>query len=191
MKKRVGIFGGSFDPVHCGHVRIANSFLKSGLIGELLVLLSPYPPHKQDQNQTEFSHRLAMLRLAFEDMENVTISDLEHKLPKPSYTLQTIDHLQSSNPDTLFYLCLGQDSLKDFHKWHKYNEILEKVELLVAERPDVDHSEVDTRILEHTIFVDHKLYQVSSTKIRHSSGEKEADLPNSVAHYIKENNLYQ
>lgn len=190
MKKRVGILGGSFDPVHCGHVRIAHSFLTAGLIDTLLILLSPYPPHKQNRKQAPFSHRYEMLKLAFENMEKVEISDLEQKLDKPSYTLHTIEHLQKENPDTLYYLCLGEDSLQYFNEWHKYREILEKVDLLVAERPGFDKSSVEEAILEHAVFVEHEPYPISSTEIRKSKGEIKDHLPGSVAGYIEKKNLY-
>lgn len=191
MKKRVGILGGSFDPVHRGHVRIAGSFLKSGLIDELLVLLAPDPPHKKNQKKTDFSDRFEMLKLAFEKMENITVSDLEKKLPGPSYTIQTIEYLQKVNFNTLFYLCLGQDSLQNFHKWHRYKDILNKVDLLVAERPGFGDSGVDPEILEHVIFVEHKPYAASSTSIRLSDGKGKELLPDSVAAYIEKNNLYR
>lgn len=183
--------GGSFDPVHCGHVRIAKSFLKSGLIDELLIVLSPHPPHKQDQKQADFSHRFKMLKLAFHDMKNVTISDLERNLNKPSYTIQTIDYLQSEHPNTLFYLCVGEDSLRHFDQWHKYREILQKVDLLVAERPGFDQTDVDEEILEHAVFVEHHPYSISSTSVREAGGIVKEDLPNAVADYIEKNNLYR
>lgn len=191
MKRRVGILGGSFDPVHCGHVRIANSFLESGLIDELLVILSPYPPHKQNQEQADFSRRLEMLKLAFADIKGVRISDVEQKLKKPSYTLQTIEYLQKQNPDNLYYLCIGEDSLQHFDEWYKYQKILEKVHLLVAERPGFNKSEADPEILEKTIFVEHQPYLASSTTIRKRDGELKEDLPEAVAAYIDQHHLYE
>lgn len=131
-----------------------------------------------------------MLRLAFDEMMNATVSDLEQQLPKPSYTLQTIEHLQSKHPDTLYYLCIGQDSLRNFHEWHRYEEILVKVDLLVAERPGFDNSQIAPAILEHAIFVEHKPYSVSSSAIRRLNGKVKEDLPNAVADYIEKNNLY-
>ncbi|NBC66806.1 MAG: nicotinate (nicotinamide) nucleotide adenylyltransferase [Bacteroidetes bacterium] len=190
MEKRVGIFGGSFDPVHNGHIKIARSFLNSGLIRELLILLTPSPPHKQATDQTDFSHRFEMLKLAFQSEEQVRVSDLEKELPQPSYTLQTIKHLQNRYPDAIFYLCLGQDSLRDFHKWHKYKKILERVTLLVASRPDVDTSSVDPEILEKVIFIDHEPVSVSSTEIRNRREEERNELPAAVAEYIERHHLY-
>jgi nicotinate-nucleotide adenylyltransferase len=190
LEKRVGIFGGSFDPVHNGHIKIARSFLNSGLIRELLILLTPSPPHKQATDQTDFSHRFEMLKLAFQSEEQVRVSDLEKELPQPSYTLQTIKHLQNRYPDAIFYLCLGQDSLRDFHKWHKYKKILERVTLLVASRPDVDTSSVDPEILEKVIFIDHEPVSVSSTEIRNRREEERNELPAAVAEYIERHHLY-
>jgi nicotinate-nucleotide adenylyltransferase len=188
--KRVGVFGGSFDPVHTGHVEAVNSFLNSGLIDEVWILLTPNPPHKTDQKQAGFSHRLKMLQLVFSGYDKVKISDLEKDLPTPSYTLQTIRHLKKEYPGNLFFLCIGEDSLESFHKWYKYNEILDECTLLVVNRPGFDHSRVDSKILENTIFIDHKPLDISSTQIR--EGERENySIPDSVRRYMQDHNLYQ
>lgn len=188
--RRIGILGGTFDPVHCGHLRIASSFLQSGLVDKLLILLSPIPPHKQEQEQTDFTHRLEMLKLAFREIEKVWISDMEKDLEKPSYTLQTLQYLQEKHPETLFYLCIGEDSLQHFNQWYKYEEILDRVDLIVAERPGYDRSKVDRNILEHAIFVEHQPYDISSTKIRNRKSNLNEDVPDAVADYIKEHQLY-
>ncbi len=132
-----------------------------------------------------------MLKRAFETIQNVTLSDLEQKLEKPSYTLQTIEYLQEKNPETLYYLCIGEDSLQYFDKWHKYQKILGKVHLLVAERPGFDKYGVNPEILERAIFVEHQPYSISSTTIRKAGIEIQEDLPETVVSYIKENRLYE
>ena len=190
MKKRTGIFGGSFDPVHTGHLDVVDSFLKSGLIDDLLILPTPHPPHKKEKEQTPFHHRMKMLELAFKDVENVVISDLEQKLPSPSYTLQTLKHLKKENPDTTFLLCLGEDNLVIFKKWYRSSEILEMTTLIVAERPGFDSSEIPSEILEKTIFVEHKPVKASSTQIRESVTDSGYILPKNVADYIDEHGLY-
>lgn len=189
--KRVGILGGSFDPVHNGHLRIAKSFLKSGLIEKLLVIPAPSPPHKNDL-RASFWHRLEMLNLAFQDWDDVEVSDLEERLPAPSYSIQTIQYLQRENPDTLFYLCLGEDSLTHFHTWYRYKEIIEQITLLVAERPQFDSSDIEKELLEKTIFVDHKPLDLSSTEIRELTEDQiESNrIPESVQKYIHTHNLY-
>jgi len=189
--KRIGLFGGSFDPVHHGHIEAVESFLNSGLIDEIWILLTPDPPHKTDQKKTDFEHRYNMLKLAFQESESTKISDIENELPKPSYTLRTIYHLKEKYPEYTFFLCLGEDSLQSFHKWHKYDEILEECSLIAVDRPGSDHSDVDSNILKKTIFVDHKPVDISSTEIRQTSDSSSLDnLPDEVQKYIQKNNLY-
>ena len=189
MKPRIGIFGGSFDPVHHGHLRAAKSFLESGLIHRLLVLCTPNPPHKPGK-MTPMHHRMEMLKRAFAGMDDVVISDLEKNLSSPSYTLQTIRYLKSENPESAYYLCLGEDSIEQFHNWYHYREILEEVPLLVAERPGFDSSRVDPEILIRTIFIDHKPVDISSTEIR-KSGDTTELLPDTVRSYIEAHQLYR
>ena len=189
--QRIGILGGSFDPVHFGHLRIAESFLRSGLIEKLLVIPAPTPPHKAEI-RTDFTHRIEMLKLAFQDWDGVEISDLEMKLPAPSYTVQTIQYLQQENPENIYFLCLGEDSLIHFHTWHRYKEIIEKVPLLVAERPGFDSSLVDQQLLENAVFVDHTPYDVSSSEIRETKESRNElkSILKSVKEYIETHNLY-
>lgn len=191
---RIGIFGGAFDPVHLGHVKIAGSFLASKIIDKLLVLPTPVSPHKKDQEQTPFEHRYEMLKLAFQEFDKVLVSDLESHLPKPSYTLRTIESLQEKHPQNKYFLCIGEDSLAAFHTWWKYEEILKRTPLIVASRPGTDSSSIAGEILERAIFIDHTEVDVSSTEIREKASMKDDSLkllvPGSVAHYIFNNKLY-
>lgn len=191
--ERIGIFGGAFDPVHDGHISIALSFLKSNIIHRLLILPTPDPPHKKKEELASFQHRLRMLELAFNHIENTTVSDLESRLPSPSYSLQTLNYLLKELPATTCYICIGEDSLTDFKSWYHYEEILEKCCLLVAERPGYDKSIVQDDILERTIFVEHEPVPVSSTEIRSSASGSDVlqlSLPDQVREYISGNNLY-
>jgi nicotinate-nucleotide adenylyltransferase len=192
LKKRVGIFGGSFDPVHYGHIEAVRSFISSGLVDEVWVMLTPDPPHKKNKIQAAYDNRLEMLNIALSNISGVKISEVEQQLPKPSYTLQTLKHLKEKHPDYMFYLCLGEDSITHFHEWFKFHEILETCNLLAVERPGFDSSGTDPKILEKTIFLDHKPYDVSSTKIR-KTGNTQArfDVPEKVAEYIHKHKLYQ
>lgn len=188
LKTRVGIFGGSFDPVHKGHVAIARSFLESRLVDQLLILPAAVAPHKKDAEQTPFHHRFEMLKQAFSKTDRVKISDLEAALPEPSYTLQTLRYLKDHYPGTVFFLCLGEDSLQAFSTWHRYKDILEWVPLLAARRPGFDSAEADPEILERTIFIDHKPIDISSTGIRNRVNEQL--LPREVVNYIRKHKLY-
>lgn len=193
MSHRVGLFGGTFDPVHKGHISIAESFLDSGMIDELWVLLTPYPPHKQEKNPTDYQTRLKMLEAAFSDMENVTINTIENSLRKPSYSVQTIRHLKSKHPDKTFLYCMGEDSLAKFHTWKFYDQILEECELLVAQRPGVSHEGTQEKILAHTHFVSHTPFDISSSDIRSEIFNKESIremVPEQVALIIENEQLY-
>jgi len=166
MLHRIGLFGGTFDPVHVGHRALVNSFLNSGKIDELWIILSPDPPHKADVNPTEFLHRFKMLHLAFDNFDKIQILSIENKLPKPSYTYRTIQFLRKKYPDQSFYYCMGEDSLANFHSWKKPETILKETDLLVAHRPGAEHKNVDEYTLRKSDFVDHVPIDISSTQIK-------------------------
>lgn len=191
MNRRVGIFGGTFDPVHSGHIEAVHSFLSSGLIDEVWVMLTPDPPHKRHKDHhTPYNHRLEMLKLAFKGMGNARICTLEKELPQPSYTLQTLRHLRETYPDIRFFLCLGEDSVSSFHTWHRYGNILENFSILAVKRPGSDAENAKAEVLERTIFLEHKPVDISSTAIRQDESDMEQMVPDNVAMYIEEHQLY-
>lgn len=162
----VGLFGGTFDPVHKGHLSIARSFLDSPEIDQLWVLLTPYPPHKEREGYVDYNTRLEMLEHSFQNFRNLQILTIENELPKPSYTYNTICHLKGLYPDKSFYFCIGEDNLSQFHSWKFHKEILKEAELLVANRPGSDHTGVDQYILDKTTFVAHEPLEFSSSMVR-------------------------
>lgn len=187
--------GGTFDPVHNGHAAIAKSFLKSGYIDELWIILTPRPPHKPGEEVTAYHHRLEMLKLAFEDWDRVVLSEIERELPEPSYTIQTLEHLASAFPDYSFILCIGSDSLRQFREWHRWRDILDMCELLVARRPDAERVSTGyEEIEEKSHYISHEPVEISSTEIREMiSGNKKIPgglLPEQVYRYIRNQNLY-
>lgn len=155
------------------------------------MLLTPYPPHKTDQSQSDYRHRYEMLKLAFEAFDNVQIKTVENELPSPSYTLQTLEHLEKKYPSHTFFLCLGEDSIQHFHTWHRYKDILKKCSIIVVERPGFNSSDVDELILKKTIFIDHSPVDISSSRIRENTGSAEGEVPLSVAEYIEKHQLYR
>lgn len=194
MPARIGLFGGTFDPVHRGHVSIAESFLNSGFIDELWVLLTPFPPHKQGNGHTIYELRHRMLKAAFEGMESVKILTVENELPKPSYTINTIRHLKSTYPDKEFHFCMGEDSLTGFHTWKFHEDILEEAKLLAAERPEYDRSLVSGYILEKTTFVTHEPLSISSSEIKERISNKESIetfVPDKVLRIIVDEKIYE
>lgn len=189
---RTGLFGGAFDPVHIGHLSVVESILNSQLVDDVLLLPTPHPPHKKNEDQTSFTHRYRMLEMAFNDYEHVEVSDLEKQLPAPSYTLQTIKNLQEHHPAKKFFLCLGEDNLATFREWYKYREILKRVSLIVAARPWAGHEQQDDEILEKAIFIEHSEIDISSTDLRETKDEKliKDSVPADVFDYIKRHKLY-
>ncbi len=193
-EKAVGLFGGSFDPVHRGHISIAESFLDAPHISELWVMLTPESPHKQREEKTDYNLRFEMLQLAFADVKNAEVSDFEQQLSPPYYTVKTLRELKRTFKDKRFFLCMGEDSLIDFDSWHQWEEILEYCELLVARRPSYDVKKLNNKIRENTYFVSHKPMDISSTEIRTKvqEGEKINGLvPTKVEEFILERKLYK
>lgn len=193
-KQSVGLLGGSFDPVHNGHLSIARSFVESSYISDLWLLLTPESPHKTQQEFTEYELRFEMLSRAFKDDDNIVVSDVEKRLSPPYYTLQTLQHVTAQHPDTKFYLCMGEDSLVHFHTWYKWREILSCCELLVARRPSFQPETLDPEISNKTHYVVHEPVDISSTEIRKKvqNGADITDLvPSPAADIINREKLYR
>lgn len=194
MKFNIGLFGGTFDPVHNGHIEIARSYLNSSYIDQLWIIPSANPPHKSNLALTPFEHRVNMLKLVFNDVDGVLINNIEQKLPAPGYTLQTLNKLKESHESNYtFYWCIGSDSLQSFHEWYRYKDILKLCMLLVAERPEFEIESVEPAIQEKCIFVKHDPVTISSTEIRNDLISKRfsSNIPGKVAEYILTHNLYR
>lgn len=192
--RAIGLLGGTFDPVHNGHIAIIKSYLNSGYIDILYVVLTPDPPHKNQSELTDFEHRKNMLELALNDMENVRISTIEQDLPKPSYTRNTVNYFAKQFPSAKLYLCIGEDSFKNFKSWYSWQEIVSQCTLLVAKRPETEYGEIPDELKEHTRFIDHQMIDISSTEIRNDAlfdNTTNDKLPPEVLRYISEHHLYQ
>ncbi len=193
-EKAIGLFGGTFDPVHNGHLAVAQSYLNSGFIDELWVVLTPDPPHKAGRELSRYELRKEMLEQAFAGMSRVTITDVETRLPRPSYTIQTVRYLAERYGDYSFYLCIGEDSLVDFERWYKWEEILEHCDLLVARRPNTEINPVNSKISRHAHFIEHSPVEVSSSELREKISRNEEvsnQIPDAVRKTIHKHRLYQ
>ncbi len=194
MSRRIGLLGGTFDPVHIGHLSIAESFINSSFIDELWILLTPYPPHKRKKGHVAYNLRLKMVEATFGSIENCTILTIENELPKPSFTYRTIQHLKELHPYNEYYFCMGEDSLARFHTWKYHEKILEEANLLVAERPGATHSDVKIYILDQTTFVEHEPVAISSSELKQMivrNENYEPYVPEEVKHIIKTEDLYR
>jgi len=191
--KSIGLLGGTFNPVHKGHVSIVKSFLESSYIDEIWILLTPSPPHKKQDNLITYHERLKMLKRAFSEMDNVSVSDIETKLSKPSYTVQTVEFFKKKYPDINFFICMGEDSLVHFESWYRWEDIIRQCHLLVASRPEFNFNNGEEKLKNAATFIPHKPVHISSSKLRKKicNGESiDQWVPEPVTRYIKDNNLY-
>lgn len=161
---KTGIFGGSFDPAHIGHRKLAESYLASGEIEELWITPTPVPPHKETDSSTNASMRFELAKATFHDIPNCFVSDLEFHLSAPHYTFKTLEHARTQFPDREFLLCIGQDSINNFSSWKNYQLILDHTTILVAVRPKEGERKLD--FPESVKFIPHKPIAVSSSDIR-------------------------
>ena len=132
---RVGIFGGSFDPPHQAHVQLAQAAMSSWNLAKLWVFPTPRPSHREGP-KTDFSHRLKMTELAFQDMASVQVSDLEAIRPGPSYTIDTVEAVLAQDEKAELFLLVGADQAEVFDTWHRWQDILSLCRLVVWARPD-------------------------------------------------------
>lgn len=188
-KIRTAIFGGSFDPVHCGHVALARAVRDSGLADEVWFLVTPLNPHKQGNMLTDEGERLAMVRLAIAREQGIEASDFEFHLPRPSYTVNTLDALEGAFPGREFLLLMGADNWKKIDRWYKGDEIVSRFGVIVYPRGEgaVPTLPINVKWLQAP------LYDISSTEIRRAlsvGGDVSQWLHPDVEKYIKEKNLY-
>lgn len=191
---RIGIYGGSFNPIHKGHTELAASIVRQGLVDELWLLVSPLNPLKQDatSDMAEYEHRLNMARLATEGIEGVKVSDFERHLPIPSYTITTLGELRNAYPEHEFVLVIGADNWERFPRWYHAQEIIDTYSILIYRRPGC---EMDETLLPPSVqVVDTPLYDISSTEIRDAISEgrdMSRWLDEKVLAYIGEHGLYR
>ena len=190
--RRIGIFGGSFDPVHNAHVALARLALAELALDELRWVPAGQPWQKA-RPLTPAVHREAMVALAIAGIPRFALERCELERSGPSYTLDTVRTLQAAEPDAAWFLVIGQDQYAGFHGWHGWQELLTRVTLAIANRPDASPA-ADPQVLQvpHAA-VSLPMMEVSSTDIRErlAAGEPIDDLvPPAVARYIDLYHLY-
>ena len=189
-KRLVAIFGGSFDPIHNGHLALAAEVLGRGLATEVWFMVTPQNPHKQGNTLSDEQLRLQMVQLAVEGMEGVRACDFEFSLPRPSYTLNTLTALDEAYPECCFSLLIGADNWEKFDRWYKGDEILSRYGVIVYPRG----SESEPPLPQGVWWLPAKLHDVSSTMVRAAvaaGGAISSLVPPAVAGFIKDNGLYE
>ena len=131
---KIGLFFGTFNPIHVGHLAIANHMAQYTELEKIWFVVTPKNPFKAKQTLLEDYHRMALVRVAIEDNPSLYASDIEFKLPKPSFTIHTLTYLREENPDKEFSLLMGEDNLRSFHKWKNHEEIIHHHHLYIYPR---------------------------------------------------------
>lgn len=191
---RIGIFGGSFDPIHIGHAIIAQHIIGSGAVDRLWFMVSPVNPLKADKKrQVADTDRLRMVEMVTRPMEGVETSAFEFTMPKPSYTIDTLNALQAKFPDDEFYLVTGGDNWQIFDKWRNSEEILAKYHLLIYPRLGYEVN-IPDELKDRVTLVDAPIIEMSSTMVRErlSRGlSVRYYVPDEVLGYIERKQLYR
>ncbi len=189
-RTRVAVFGGSFDPIHYGHLALAGEVLSCGLADEVWLMVTPQNPHKQGCALSDEQLRLRMVQLAVQDKPGMVACDFEFSLSRPSYTLNTLTALSAAYPEKEFSLLIGADNWEKFDRWYRGDEILARHNIIVYPRGD----EAEPKLPQGVRWLPAELYDISSTDVRAAvaAGEDIAGLvPSAVAAFIHENKMYK
>jgi len=191
---KVGLYFGTFNPIHAGHLIIANHMAEYTGLDQVWLVVTPHNPVKKKSTLLSDHHRLQMVFLATEEYPKLKPSDIEFRLPQPNYTVHTLAHLQEKFPTHEFSLLMGEDNLNSLHKWKNYEVILQNHDIYVYPRinsPDEIHPDVATNARIHRI--DAPVIEISSTFIRNSIKEGKNVrplLPEKVWQYVVHNLFY-
>lgn len=189
---KIGLLFGSFNPIHTGHLIIANYLANHTSLDKVWLVVSPHNPLKEKKDLIQIYDRLEMAKLATESAENISVSDIELKLPQPSYTIDTLTHLKELYPEHEFNLIMGADNLKSLKKWKNYELILRDYHIYVYPRPGFDNLELSNH--PSVTLTQTPLMELSSTFIRKSiAAEKSVKyfLPDEVIAFIESKGLYR
>ncbi|MED4585642.1 nicotinate-nucleotide adenylyltransferase [Brevibacillus choshinensis] len=189
--KHVGIMGGTFDPIHCGHLLAAEQAREQAGLDEVWFMPTHIPPHKTRVGLTSATTRLQMVELAVADHESFRVIDVELRREGPSYTYDTIVQLVEQFPDCRFSFIIGGDMVEILPKWYRFEELSRMIRFIGLARPG---SEVDRVSNANVTFVEMPVWDISSTLIRTKAAAGQSIrylVPRSVERYIKENRFYE
>lgn len=201
---KIGLYFGTFNPIHIGHLIIANHMAEHTNVDQIWMVVTPHNPLKKKNTLLDDYHRLQMVHLATADFPKIKPSDIEFKLAQPNYTVNTLVHLQEKYPDHEFSLIMGEDNLKSLHKWKNYEVILEHHTIYVYPRLEVKEStgkaislkaeNFELKNQQNIHLINAPIVEISSTFIRDTikKGKNiQPLLPEKVWEYIDHNNFYR
>ena len=192
--KKIGLYFGTFNPVHVGHLAIANHMVEFSDLDQVWMVVTPHNPHKKKSTLLDNNHRKMMVDIALEEYPNIKSSAIEFDLPQPNFTVNTLAVLEEKYPKQKFCLLMGEDNLKSFHKWKNFEVILSRYELFVYPRLTPNKA---TALLENHPNVTRiaaPIMEISSTAIRKAIKSKKNVrplLPQNVWQYLDEMNFYK
>tara|TARA_B100001250_G_scaffold398760_1_gene407382 strand:- start:1718 stop:2299 length:582 start_codon:yes stop_codon:yes gene_type:complete len=191
--KNVGLFFGSFNPIHSGHLAVAEFFTQNTSIDEVWLVVSLQSPFKKKNELMEMRHRMAMVELAIEGKSKLKACAEEFDLPTPNYTIETLLHLKNKYPENQFALLMGQDNLAHFNQWKDHNRILDQFQLFVYPRSKSD--KISPRLLKHPKinYFEASLMEVSASEIRNAIKNKKSFtnlIPTKIHDYLQKFNPY-
>ena len=189
---KVGLYFGSFNPIHHGHLIIANHVLENSKLDQIWFVVSPQNPLKPSAGLLNEYHRLFLAKVAIEGEKNLKASDIEFRLPRPSFTIDTLTYLQEKYPEHQFALIMGSDSFQNLPKWKNYQQILEHYPIYVYVRPGFESIPTYPDATIHILNA--PLLQISATHIRESVQKGKSIrylVPDKVREEIEQNNYYK
>ena len=192
-KEKIGLFFGTFDPIHNGHLRIAKYITEEKLADKVWLVVTPENPIKAGSKISSFNHRFNMAKIATENYDNIIPSDLEVNLKKPNYTIDTLEYISNKLKGIEFSLIIGEDNYKIFDTWKDYKKIINKYKIFIYPRKGTLNENLHI-INENTMYIGGPRIDLSSTNIRKIVSKKSdpKDLISSkVMEYINSNKLYQ
>jgi len=191
---KIGLYFGTFNPIHIGHLIIANHMAEYSDLNQIWMVVTPHNPLKIKENLLDDYKRLNLVALATEDFPKIKPSDIEFKLPQPNYTVHTLAHLQEKFPQHEFSLIMGEDNLKSLHKWKNYEIILQNHDIYVYPRITSEPENLKFKNHPRIHLIGAPIVEISSTFIRESIKNKkniQPLIPYKVWEYIDYNNLYK
>lgn len=191
-KKQIGVFSGSFNPIHIGHLILANYITEFSYIDEIWFVVTPLSPSKEAVGLADEDHRFQMCCMALANMDKLKVSKIEFSMPKPSFTINTLDRLQRDYTDFDFSLIMGSDNWNKLHLWKEYKRIKRDFKIIIYPRLN-EEVKIEDEFKKSVLFCNAPILEISSTFIRKSLKEGRdirTFLPQGVYDYILEHNIY-
>jgi len=190
----IGLYFGTFDPIHFGHINIANFLVDNDLVEKVWFVITPENPEKPSNSLTNFIHRYEMVKIQVKDNNNLLASDIELNLKRPNYTIDSLRYISKAYPDNSFSLIIGEDNFVNFKKWKAYKEIMNYYKIYVYPRKTRLKTDMKLVMSNNIEMIKAPLIDLTSTNIRNNINQKDFSkeyISDSIYKYITTNNLYK